>query len=147
MGRSDRTYISIFLWILRTSTRVALAKTRRDPDAAKRASEDPNPKTGMLGVTPRSTSFFVLREASIVWRQCHKRTRSPFFVLHVLHQQIQESLQRKLRRDGLDKKPSHSAAHKPLRRKRVLTQLPVWIVGSPCNALWVYSDVPQRRSF
>ena len=42
----------MYVWILRTSTRLALASSRRDLDAPERASEDPDPKTRMLGPTP-----------------------------------------------------------------------------------------------
>ena len=41
------------MWIFRTSTRVALVSSRRDLDAPKRSRENPNPKTGMLGLTTR----------------------------------------------------------------------------------------------
>ena len=40
------------MWIFRTSTRVALATSRRELDASTRAPENLDPKTGMLGVTP-----------------------------------------------------------------------------------------------
>ena len=35
-------------------SRVALVSSRRDLDATKLSRENPNPKTGMLGVTPIS---------------------------------------------------------------------------------------------
>ena len=38
----------------RTSARDSLVASRRDLDASKRGRDVPNPKTGMLGVTPIS---------------------------------------------------------------------------------------------
>ena len=76
-------YISIFLWI---DPRLALVSSRRDLDASKRASEDPNPKKRTLGLAP-SIFFKVDVDACIktktdvlfvIWLECIAACVRPF---------------------------------------------------------------------